>query len=335
MSTDKFYCRSMYTTCVEGFPTEAERDAHENKWHRDYVEKCWNQREALRAAGVLKSTWTELHPNWKSLADCVKCGEPMYYNHECKPQTKLGPSPFICSVHHISYGEGSVCPECTKAADEVIALIQARVEATRKIEPAHVHDFSVLPPNDDEQQCDSNCRSNHHLCKVCNKSRATLANEVEVRDAVCNCGTRIHFTDAFRWEHVGTYSPWCKVEASPRTGLQQWKDVVEDALIVNGILTDANENDPQKALQDLISWEIMIALDPLVSEEARKLQESGNEEFKAIRFELQQCRNRVDQLETALLNIQHITGVMVGVELSSKRSAKNRAEKAMKAVDQQ
>jgi pyruvate formate-lyase activating enzyme-like uncharacterized protein len=79
----------------------------------------------------------------------------------------------------------------------------------------------------------------------------------------------------------------------------------------------------------------MIALDPLVSEEARKLQESGNEEFKAIRFELQQCRNRVDQLETALLNIQHITGVMVGVELSSKRSAKNRAEKAMKAVDQQ
>jgi len=39
----------------------------------------------------------------------------------------------------------------------------------------HEHDFSVLPPNDDEQQCDNDCVSNWHKCSICGKSRSEVA----------------------------------------------------------------------------------------------------------------------------------------------------------------
>jgi hypothetical protein len=34
----------------------------------------------------------------------------------------------------------------------------------------HMHDFRA-PGNDDQQQCDSDCRQNWHLCSICGKSR--------------------------------------------------------------------------------------------------------------------------------------------------------------------
>ena len=50
----------------------------------------------------------------------------------------------------------------------------------------HEHDFSVLPSNDDEQQCDNDCRVNHHRCSVCNQSRKQVARDHpdEVREYV-------------------------------------------------------------------------------------------------------------------------------------------------------
>jgi hypothetical protein len=37
----------------------------------------------------------------------------------------------------------------------------------------HLHEF-VPPPNDDEQQCDADCRANWHKCKTCGKTRTEL-----------------------------------------------------------------------------------------------------------------------------------------------------------------
>lgn len=43
----------------------------------------------------------------------------------------------------------------------------------------HEHDF-VPPANDDEQQCDADCRANWHRCSICKKSRSELAKEPRI-----------------------------------------------------------------------------------------------------------------------------------------------------------
>ena len=50
-----------------------------------------------------------------------------------------------------------------------------------------------------------------------------------------------------------------------------WKDAVIEKLVVRHILTKENERDPQKALDDLIGWEVKVALDPAVSEQAERM----------------------------------------------------------------
>lgn len=49
----------------------------------------------------------------------------------------------------------------------------------------HEHNF-VPPGNDDEQQCDNDCRTNWHKCSTCKKSQAQVAKEhpAEVRGHV-------------------------------------------------------------------------------------------------------------------------------------------------------
>lgn len=60
-----------------------------------------------------------------------------------------------------------------------------------------------------------------------------------------------------------------------------WKTAVIDALVINHIYTAEHDNDPRKALADLIAWETMIALDPAVSPEALALIERGRTEGEA------------------------------------------------------
>jgi len=53
--------------------------------------------------------------------------------------------------------------------------------------------------------------------------------------------------------------------------LNPWKRVLIDALVCIHALTEEHETNPKKALDDIVSWEVMVALDPRVSEAARKL----------------------------------------------------------------
>jgi hypothetical protein len=55
---------------------------------------------------------------------------------------------------------------------------------------------------------------------------------------------------------------------------QEFKDRVVDALVVAHIYRAEHDTDPQKALMDLLAWESKVALDPAVSEPARKLQQA-------------------------------------------------------------
>lgn len=56
--------------------------------------------------------------------------------------------------------------------------------------------------------------------------------------------------------------------------LREWKTAITDAAVVSWTLTAENENDPRKAVNDLLNWTSKVALDPRVSKEAAELHET-------------------------------------------------------------
>lgn len=57
-----------------------------------------------------------------------------------------------------------------------------------------------------------------------------------------------------------------------------WKDAVIEQLIAMHIYRKEHEDDPRKALNDLINWHCTIALDPQVSEQAAELVKQARRE---------------------------------------------------------
>jgi hypothetical protein len=51
----------------------------------------------------------------------------------------------------------------------------------------------------------------------------------------------------------------------------EWKDAIIDATIVDWIFTKEHETNPRKAVNDLLAWQVKLALDPAVSKEAAEL----------------------------------------------------------------
>lgn len=51
-----------------------------------------------------------------------------------------------------------------------------------------------------------------------------------------------------------------------------WRTAVIDALVVSHIYRAEHDNDPRKAINDLLCWESKIALDPAVSKDAASLE---------------------------------------------------------------
>jgi hypothetical protein len=47
---------------------------------------------------------------------------------------------------------------------------------------------------------------------------------------------------------------------------KEWKEAVIDALVCDFILDETNANNPRKAIHDIISWNVQLATDPLVSD---------------------------------------------------------------------
>ena len=57
-----------------------------------------------------------------------------------------------------------------------------------------------------------------------------------------------------------------------------WRQVMIEEHILNCDLLKEHCTDPKKSLRDLIKWEVMVALDPVVSEDAQRLIELGRKQ---------------------------------------------------------
>lgn len=49
----------------------------------------------------------------------------------------------------------------------------------------------------------------------------------------------------------------------------RWKAAVIDWLVCSFLLNEENASDPQRALRDIVEWEVSVAMDPAVSSVAR------------------------------------------------------------------
>ncbi len=58
-----------------------------------------------------------------------------------------------------------------------------------------------------------------------------------------------------------------------------WKNAITNELVLAGIFQEKHENDPVLAINDAINWNVEVALDPAVSEEAAKLRDT----YKSIK----------------------------------------------------
>ena len=58
----------------------------------------------------------------------------------------------------------------------------------------------------------------------------------------------------------------------------EWKDAIIDGLATAYIYREEHDNNPRKALADLLAWEVDVALDPQVSERAQAMIDSEREQ---------------------------------------------------------
>lgn len=65
----------------------------------------------------------------------------------------------------------------------------------------------------------------------------------------------------------------------------QWKETLIDGLVVCHIYTKEHDSNPRKALHDIVNWNVTVALDPLVSEEAQELIDKGKTQALADKQE--------------------------------------------------
>ena len=54
--------------------------------------------------------------------------------------------------------------------------------------------------------------------------------------------------------------------------VNEWRERLIDEAVVCGIYSSEHEVNPKKCLQDVITWNCQVAIDPLVSSDAIKLQ---------------------------------------------------------------
>lgn len=80
-----------------------------------------------------------------------------------------------------------------------------------------------------------------------------------------------------------------------------WKDEVIDQLVCCHIYNGTHDNDPHKAVNDLISWHVQVALDPQVSSDAQALIDRGAaEEREEIAEFIEQTELGSLPLDTAM-----------------------------------
>lgn len=75
------------------------------------------------------------------------------------------------------------------------------------------------------------------------------------------------------WYHTSARLMREAAELLQRQASNPWKDTLLDALVCNFLLNAENEDNPKKALNDLIAWEKQLATDPLINPAPQPLAE--------------------------------------------------------------
>jgi len=102
-------------------------------------------------------------------------------------------------------------------------------------------------------------------------------NQEQLRTLAYDCGAKPH-TEGFMRAVTGVSMTFAQLEAFASKLEGPWKEAVLNELIVAHIFRGEHQTNPRKAIQDAISWNTDIALDPLVSKDAQKLIDRGAEQ---------------------------------------------------------
>lgn len=95
----------------------------------------------------------------------------------------------------------------------------------------------------------------------------------------------------------------------------EFKDYVLDQLVVCGIYNKAHDYNAVKAVNDLISWNVQVALDPKVSSGAAKLQNEAYEKAVSLCLNKDYPFNIDDWLNASKRDISAMMARAIGEEI--------------------
>lgn len=105
-------------------------------------------------------------------------------------------------------------------------------------------------------------------------------NQEQLRTLAHNCGAK-PYTVGIRRHVTGVTMTYAQLAAFADALDGPWKQAVISELVVAHIYQAKHDTDPRRAIQDAISWNVDVALDPLVSKDAQKLIDRGAAEERA------------------------------------------------------
>ena len=109
---------------------------------------------------------------------------------------------------------------------------------------------------------------------------STLMNNRELLTIAYGCGAKPH-TQGLMRAVTGVSMTFDQLAAFAAALDGPWKEAVINELIVAHLYQAKHDQDPRRAIQDAISWNTDVALDPLVSSDAQKLIDRGAAEERA------------------------------------------------------
>jgi hypothetical protein len=86
----------------------------------------------------------------------------------------------------------------------------------------------------------------------------------EALDVACDEGPPGH---GWKSSELSSAIAAFQVELESKSG-NPWRAVIDDALVCRFLLNKENENDPKRALNEIIAWEVAVSKDPRVSSDA-------------------------------------------------------------------
>lgn len=99
-------------------------------------------------------------------------------------------------------------------------------------------------------------------------------NQEQLQTLAHQCGAKPH-TQGLMRAATGVSMTYAQLAAFAAALDGPWKEAVISELVVAHIYQSKHDKDPRRAIQDAISWNTDIALDPQVSSDAQKLIDQG------------------------------------------------------------